>query len=74
MKHSDFLKGMAETRGLRAEYAKKLGVSPSFLSQIQNGWSVTPKSLYEKVIELTDGAVSLSDLISETANKTDKAV
>ncbi|RPD86301.1 transcriptional regulator [Neisseria weixii] len=65
---------MAETRGLRAEYAKKLGVSPSFLSQIQSGLSVTPKRLYKKVIELTGGSVSLSDLTSESVRKDDKAV
>lgn len=73
MKHSQFLENMSGTRGLRAEYAKKLGVSLSFLSQIQSEAAVTPKRLYEKVIELTDGSVSLSDLTSESVCRDDKA-
>ncbi|EEG33196.1 hypothetical protein NEISICOT_01381 [Neisseria sicca ATCC 29256] len=43
-----------------------MGLSLSFLWQIENRRAVTPKRCYENVILLTNGRVSVSDLISET--------
>ena len=42
MTHSEFIKTLSEQRGAKTEYAKKLGLSLSFLWQIENGRAVTP--------------------------------
>ena len=66
MTHAEFIKTLSTKRGARSEYAQKLGLSLSFLWQIENRRAVTPKRCYENVILLTNGRVSVSDLISET--------
>lgn len=66
MTHAEFIKTLSTKRGARLEYAQKLGLSLSFLWQIENRRAVTPKRCYENVILLTNGRVSVSDLISET--------
>lgn len=65
MTHSEFIKMLSEQRGAKTEYAKKLGLSLSFLWQIENGRAVTPKRLYKDVMLLTKNKVSISELISE---------
>ena len=59
MTHAEFIKTLSTKRGARSEYAQKLGLSLSFLWQIE-------KRCYDNVILLTNGRVSVSDLISET--------
>lgn len=62
MKHSEFIKRLPSGKG---KYAETIGISRSFLSQIQAGTSKTPRRIYIKVIQETNGLVTLEDLVSE---------
>lgn len=68
MKHADYIKKLKE-RGSKAKYASEIGISASFLRQIEVGLAITPKRIYTKVVEATNGNVNLIDLINETITR-----
>lgn len=65
MNHANFIKSCLVNRGDKTAYAKKIGISLSFLKQIETRMAKTPRSKFIKVIECTHGKVTLQDLISE---------
>lgn len=48
--------------GFKSEFAKKLGISKSYLRQIATGYSPMPIYLAKKIEQMTDGIVSKSEL------------
>lgn len=49
-------------RGAKASFALEIGISRSFLRQIETGRSKCPIPLAKKIEEATDGVVSRTDL------------
>lgn len=69
MQHFQFINEKLKAKGAKAQYAKELGISHSFLTQIKTRHSKTPKRLWEKVVRQTNGEVSLLELINEELPK-----
>lgn len=65
MEHASFIKNHLKKRGSKTEYAKAIGISLSFLRQIEMGLAKTPRSKYNKVIQQTNHQVSLEELVTE---------
>lgn len=49
-------------RGFKSEFAKKLGISISYLRQVETGYSPMPAYLAKKIEEATNGEVTKSEL------------
>ncbi|BDE03306.1 MULTISPECIES: transcriptional regulator [Pasteurella] len=49
-------------RGFKAEFARKLGISKSFLCQVEKGYSKAPIELAKKIENLTSGVVKKADI------------
>ncbi len=49
-------------RGFKSDFAHKLGVSTSFLRQMETGYSKIPPALAKKIEDVTNGDLSKSDL------------
>lgn len=52
----------SKPRGYRTEFAKKIGVSKSFLSQIETGRAKAPIEIAKKIEEITNQQVKKSEL------------
>ncbi|MGX2956404.1 YdaS family helix-turn-helix protein [Ursidibacter arcticus] len=49
-------------RGFKSDFAKKLGISKSYLRQVETGYSPMPVYLAKKIEEITNGEVTKSEL------------
>ncbi|AWX14816.1 transcriptional regulator [Mergibacter septicus] len=49
-------------RGFKSEFAKKLGISKSFLRQVETGYSKAPIYLAKKIEKLTNKEIKKSDI------------
>ncbi|TNG94847.1 helix-turn-helix domain-containing protein [Pasteurellaceae bacterium USgator11] len=49
-------------RGFKSDFAHKLGISTSFLRQIETGYSKIPPALAKKIEYITNGDLNKSDL------------
>lgn len=49
-------------RGFKAEFAKKLGISNSFLSQIESGRAKMPLRLAKHISVFTEGQVTKAEI------------
>lgn len=49
----------------RKWFASKLSVTPQYFYQVINGHQKLPSSLWQKVIELTNGQITLADILED---------
>lgn len=49
-------------KGFKSEFAKKIGISKSFLWQIATGYTKAPIYLAKRIEELTNGDIKKSDI------------
>lgn len=49
-------------RGFKTEFARKIGTSPSFLRQVETGYSKCPLELAKKIEKEAGGKVKKHDL------------
>lgn len=49
-------------RGFKSNFAKKLGISNSYLRQVETGYSPMPVYLAKRIEEVTDGEITKSEL------------
>lgn len=66
LRHAEYIKECLVKRGSKTEYAKAIGISSSFLSQIEKGTSKTPRRIFNSVIAKTGNKVTLQDLLDES--------